>query len=84
MSIRRNSMISAITVAALVLAGCSDEREWHAFKLEHHCTVVDRTPGTQSMMVIPNGNGRVTPMMHYIPGNTYYRCDDGKIHSRSE
>lgn len=73
-----------VVLFVMCLTGCTDhEAEWYAFRTEHKCSVIDRTPGRTSYTTMVTGKGvQMLPVSEY--GITTYRCDTGVVSRREQ
>lgn len=61
-----------LIVVLLLMAAYAEQKEWDAFKEDHHCAVIGKK------------DGQVTSGGHYVSGQTGYRCDDGVEYWKNE
>jgi hypothetical protein len=64
-------------MVALFQALAADQKQWEAFKAEHHCHVVTRIKGSTSV-----GYGGKNPVIIQEPDKTGWLCDDGITYVR--
>lgn len=65
-------------VAFLVLCGYAalqDEKEWEAYRVEHHCVLVATVAPTTAISNGIDANGNATFGTIYVPGRSTFMCD---------
>ena len=71
-----------IVIAALICLAVREDREWQAFKADHHCKVSKKVDGDLVPIFSVGPDGQVTTSIAATSGKTCWVCDDGVEYCR--